>query len=195
MQLVPLLTPRFLKNADKQHLLTTVAGLASDLAATALYAANDTFDAVQLLELGRGVISGSLSEMRTDITAVVSSHPELRQEYIDLRYLLNSPEIAKENNVLSSSNNRSNLWYNAWNRMEKLLSDIRDQSGFEDFLLALRREDIQSAVKSGPIVIINVSQYRYNAILIEQHNKIFGFIKPEQQRHQGQGLKARLWQF
>jgi hypothetical protein len=168
MRLVPLLAPRFLQNADKQHLLAAIAGLDADSTAMALYAAEDPFHAVQLLELGRGVIGGSLNEMRIDVTAVVGNHPELGKEFIGLRDLLDSPESSESKTLLSSANRQSNSRYDAWIKMEKVLSNIRNQIGFENFLLAPRKEDIQISASYGPVVIINVSEYRCDAILVEQ---------------------------
>lgn len=63
VSLVPLLTPRSLENSDKQDLLIRAVDLASDATAMALNAAKTPFDAVQVLELSRGVIAGSLNEM------------------------------------------------------------------------------------------------------------------------------------
>lgn len=54
--------------------------------------------------------------------------------------------------------------------MEKVLSNIRGQPGFEDFLQAPDRERIQNPAMAGPVVIINVSQYRCDAILVERHD-------------------------
>jgi hypothetical protein len=85
LSLVPLLTPRSLETSDKQHLLTDIVGLASDAAAIALNAAKTPFDAIQVLELGRGVIAGSLNEMRADISELQQKHPQLAEEYINLR--------------------------------------------------------------------------------------------------------------
>jgi hypothetical protein len=62
--LVPLLTPRSLENSDKQHLLTSIVGLASDAATVALMAEKTSYEAIRPLELGRGVIIGSLNDIQ-----------------------------------------------------------------------------------------------------------------------------------
>jgi hypothetical protein len=170
MQLVPLLAPQFLQNADKQHLLTMFAGLAVDSAAMALSASKTAFHAVQFLELGRGVISGSLGDIRTDTTDLLSSHPELGQKYINLRNILDSPEALENGNVLSSPASRPTSRYAAWKEMEKLLCNIRKKAGFETFLLPLGRKAIMRSAELGPVVVVNVSQYRCDAIIIDQHD-------------------------
>ena len=85
VSLVPLLTPRSLSTSDKQYLLREIIDLASVASAIALNAAKTPFDAVQTLELGRGVITGSINELRADISDLQQKHPQLAEEYITLR--------------------------------------------------------------------------------------------------------------
>ncbi len=89
--LIPLLTPRFLENADKQKLLARAVGLASDAAAVALIAEKTQYEAIQLLEVGRGVILGSLNEMRADISDLQLKHPQEAEKYIQFRNELDTP--------------------------------------------------------------------------------------------------------
>jgi hypothetical protein len=91
VSLISLLTPRALENSDKQHLLMEVSGLASSAAAVALMAEKTPYEAMRLLELGRGLIIGSLNEMRVDISDLLQKHPRLAEQYIKLRDQLNAP--------------------------------------------------------------------------------------------------------
>jgi CHAT domain-containing protein len=59
--------------------------------------------------------------------------------------------------------------YNAGNELDKLIVKIREQPGFEEFLTAPSEAELRAAAKCGPIVVINVSEYRCDAILVEQH--------------------------
>ena len=65
VKLLPSVSPRLLQHTDKQHMLADFAGLASMAAATALNAGREAHLALELLELGRGVIAGLLLETRT----------------------------------------------------------------------------------------------------------------------------------
>ncbi len=89
--LIPMLTPRFLEDKDKQNLLTKAVGLASDAAAVALIAEKTQYEAIQLLEVGRGVILGSLNEMRADISDLQLKHPQEAEKYIQFRNELDTP--------------------------------------------------------------------------------------------------------
>ncbi|RCI10000.1 hypothetical protein L249_8671 [Ophiocordyceps polyrhachis-furcata BCC 54312] len=48
--------------------------------------------ALQLLELGRGVIAGLLMDMRGDLSEVKDKHPALADEFVALRDELDKPE-------------------------------------------------------------------------------------------------------
>ena len=158
---VPLLTPRSLETSDKQHLLTDLVGLASDAAATALNAARIPFDAIQLLELGRGVITGSLNEMRLDIFELQQKHPQYAKKYIHLRDQFDTPKTSTQFQV----DQRHKTAY----EFEKLVQEIRTLHGFDRFLLAPSEDELKTAAKYGPIVIINVSDHRCDAMIIENH--------------------------
>jgi hypothetical protein len=53
--------------SDKQNLLKQIYGLPALVAALALMANEEAYRAIQHLELRRGVIAGSLSDLRTEI--------------------------------------------------------------------------------------------------------------------------------
>lgn len=91
LALIPALTPRSLETPDKQNILAEGAGFASGTAAIALLAKELPYEAIRLLELGRGVIIASLSEMRTDISDLQQKHPQLADKYNSLRNQLNAP--------------------------------------------------------------------------------------------------------
>jgi hypothetical protein len=92
VSLVPLLTPRFLQNEDKQNILIDVVGLASDAVAAALHAGQTAYEAIRILELGRGIITESLTELRADIQDLQKQRPDLAEEYLGLRKQLDTPK-------------------------------------------------------------------------------------------------------
>ncbi|KAF5579406.1 tpr domain protein [Fusarium subglutinans] len=159
VSLAPLLTPRSLENSDKQHLLTEVVGLASDAAAVALMAEAPTYDAIQLLEVGRGIITGSLNDMRGDISDVRQKSPELADEYLQLRSQLDTPadstflfdELNSEAGLMRQFDQR----YEAGQKLERTIQAIRALPGLDRFLMAPSEAELTAAAVPGPIVIIN----------------------------------------
>ncbi|KAH7131135.1 hypothetical protein EDB81DRAFT_906012 [Dactylonectria macrodidyma] len=129
-------TTTSLENSDKQHWLSGIAGLASDAAAVALNAHKDPFDAVQLLELGRGIISGSLNDIRADVEELVSSHPNLRERYLALRQQLDTPTQLNPIQQEPARQDPSQGIVSSMNEHMSIRGRIHSCPGFEDFLLA-----------------------------------------------------------
>jgi len=170
--LIPLLTPRLLENADKQNLLPTAVGLASDAAAVALIAGKTQYEAIQLLEVGRGVILGSLNEMRVDISDLQLKHPQEAEKYIQFRNQLDTPTASTRQvdrfDARTVLTRHSDQRYDAGQKMEQVIKDIRSLPGFDRFLLAPSEDELKAAAVSGPIVIVNVSKYRCDALIIKK---------------------------
>ncbi|KAF7547170.1 hypothetical protein G7Z17_g7916 [Cylindrodendrum hubeiense] len=172
VDLIPQLVPNSLLAADKQQVLEQAVGLASDAAAIALLAGQEAICAIELLERGRGVLAGSLQDLRGSLSALEQEHPELAQSYLDLRnHLDNSTPIAEldpgvtmpVDDVTNEADGRSK----AARQMDEILEDIRLQPGFEHFLEPASEEQLLEAAADGPIIILNVSSYRCDALVID----------------------------
>ncbi|VUC24492.1 unnamed protein product [Clonostachys rosea] len=154
---IPLLSPHSLQNIDRQDVSSGFVGLASDAASICLRAGQSPYDAIRLLELGRGVIPGSSNELRADISNLQQKHPVLAEEYLQLRQQLDTPKGFRQ------PNHR--------HKIAELLQDftetIREMPGFNRFLLEPTEDELKSAAARGPIIIVNVSQYGCDALIIE----------------------------
>lgn len=175
ISLVPTLISRSYKNSDKQHVLSWAVGIASDAAATALNAAKGPYAAINLLEQSRGLLANSLEEMRADILDLREKHPSLAEEFIRLQGELNL-QASRDKALHDSDGNQplsfqvqTSQPYQTDKAFDQLLADIRGRPGFATFLLPPTQEEMmQAASKGGPIVVINVSKYRSDAILIQE---------------------------
>ena len=143
MSLIAVLTSRSLETSDRQNLLTEVAGLASDAAAIALKAAKSPYEAIRLLEIGRGIIAASLNELRADVFDLQQKHPQLAEDYISLRNQLDAPTaMTRRSNELdlpAEVTRRVDQRHNTGQKLEKMIGDIRRLPGFERFLLGSDR--------------------------------------------------------
>ncbi|PQE18220.1 TPR domain-containing protein [Rutstroemia sp. NJR-2017a WRK4] len=171
--LIPRLTSRSIENSDKQYMLSQVVGMACDGAAVALFSGRHPLDALNFIEQGRGVLAASLQELRIDVLDLKEKHPELAERFEDLQQELDSPitdNASLENNSrISFGQDRTTKRYDANKKLDELIERIRQLHGFEDFLLPPSKEEMLLAAQSGPLVVINVSKYRCDAILVEQH--------------------------
>ncbi|KAK2134077.1 CHAT domain-containing protein [Fusarium oxysporum II5] len=148
VDLIPQMAVRSLESSDKQDLLLKIGGISSETAGLALHLGEDPSVALSLLEKGRGMFALSLDEMRADIKS-------LEEQTLDTE----DPEW----NVDESRR------HEAGDEFESLLAGIRQQSGFETFLLPPSESEIKLAADSGSIIIINTSMLRCDAILVESH--------------------------
>ena len=173
VKLLPIVSPRSLENTDKQHILGEFSGLASMAAATALNAGREARHALELLELGRGVIAGLLLDLRTDISKLKEQHPKLAQNFEYLRDELDSS--GRENGLLVPSNSAPSWRPQAKRRdevdqeLQDIIAEIRTKPGFQGFLLPPTSDELMAAAENGPIVVLNVNSYRCDAFLVEHH--------------------------
>jgi tetratricopeptide (TPR) repeat protein len=174
VSLIPLLVPQSLENHDKQHLLKRAVGLASNAAALSIMCQRgDPYEAVRVLELGRGLIQTALNIVRADVTDLWGKHPTLAEAFLQLRSQLDSPIRVETPSVSDSGSLRTNFdpsqassRYNTSRKFEQLLLEIRQQDGFDQFLLGPSEDDVKAASKGGPIVVVNVSKYKCDALII-----------------------------
>ncbi|KAI3316821.1 hypothetical protein HD806DRAFT_551311 [Xylariaceae sp. AK1471] len=156
--LVKLMTPRFLENSDKNKLLARALNFAPIAAAVALKANKPPYEAVRLVETGRGIIVGSLNEIRSDISELQERYPRQAEKFLHLRDKLDTPTTSIS----------AEIRYKSGQKLEQVVQEIRGLSGFERFLELPSETDLKTAAKHGTITIINVSDYGCDALIIEE---------------------------
>ncbi|MFG3590507.1 CHAT domain-containing protein [Streptomyces sp. NPDC047990] len=161
---------RGLDREAQVQILGQSAGLPEDAAALALQSRRPQY-AVELLEQGRGVLLANTLDDRTSYDRVHERAPELAEQLADvitalavtpqpLPVLLDRSYAAAERR--SPMDQRTVLAA----RRDELVERIHRIGGLEDFLRPPRFADLQSAGDRGPVVIVNVSVYRCDAIAI-----------------------------
>lgn len=168
MSLLPRLTPRSLDNEDKQNSLGEIAGLASDAAAVAIQC-QDVGAALDLLEQAQGLLGASLEEIRTDVLDLREEHPELAQNFEQLRdELARVASINQLTDELASRESQALRRYDAGKEFDEIVEHIRQLPNFKAFLRAPGLAAMQDATDRGPIAIINASLIHCDAILIRE---------------------------
>lgn len=190
IELLPQLTPRALQHADKQHLLVKAAGLVSDAAALALLAGKPT-TAVSWLEAGCGVLASALQDIGTDLSSLHRDYPTLATTFEDSRSILDSPtrsnqDLSQETTVKSFQNDLK-LRREAQAKLDKVIRETRQNSGYERFLLPPAEAELLAATTHGPIVLVNVSRHRCDALVVQstgiQHCELEGLMYEDVQKY------------
>ena len=148
--LLPALPARYLSRPDQEDALRRQSGLATEAAACALRRAAPA-EAVQLLEMGRGVMLAQALESRSDVTDLRSAHPELAEEFARLRdQLTGSPSARSPGVLLAGFESAQRAHRSAEERRntakdwERLHERIRAMPAFSRFNLPPEGADIRA---------------------------------------------------
>ncbi|KAL4727149.1 hypothetical protein ACLX1H_006050 [Fusarium chlamydosporum] len=169
IDLFPKLIFRSHQHSDKLHMLGQVSGLASDAAAVALNAGKGLSEVLRILEEGRGILSQSMEEMRTDRASLRAQCPQYAAELNSLRAALDDPvqwsdALSDPEQTWQADTKRQK---EADDKLDELIRKIRKEPGFEDYLQPPSEKEMMAAAERGPIVVINVSRFRCDAIIIQ----------------------------
>ncbi|KAK6527711.1 hypothetical protein TWF694_004691 [Orbilia ellipsospora] len=189
IELLPTASPQSLQHRDKQLVISESSGLASTAAAIFLDAGKSTYSALRVLELGRDVVTGQLTEIRGGgyLSNLLERHPALANEFISLRDGLDSPIETAVLSPLTRPDGEFPPGLEPWplasgilvesqirqrnfaeQRLHELISEIRSKPGFDNFLVPPTEDEIKAAANPNPIVVINLSKYRCDAFIIER---------------------------
>jgi tetratricopeptide (TPR) repeat protein len=185
VRLLPMISPRSLKQSDQQYNISQFFNITSRAVSLSLADGDDTFESLQLLELGRGILANLQLEARSDISVLATDHPDLARQFQELRDQIDLPSTALESSLIEDSSVISSLKLSKsivdrralFKQFDNLLQHIRSLQGFENFLRGPSKSELYRLAESGPIVVFNVSDLRSDAFLITSYN-IFSLHLP-----------------
>ncbi|MEU8671318.1 CHAT domain-containing protein [Streptomyces anulatus] len=178
VRLLPEVADRRLSRGDQQDAIGKWSGLAGDAAALALDSHDGTpadraLRALQLIEVGRGVLHSQALDMRSDLAELRERHPDLAHRFEVLRDELDRPmEMAsptKPEGQVSAAVRAVDAEEQRRSRADQLqatLDNIRTQDGFASFARPPAVSELLAQANSGPVVSFNVSHYRSDALLL-----------------------------
>ena len=157
-----------LDRSDEQFAVEIWASLATDTCAV-LLANNQVEDALQYLERGRAVISGKLLDHREDVSELLITHPTLARRYQTLVAIVNTPPIFEPDQQSTQEVQRDRR-REQMNQLDACIKQIRDIKAHERFLLGQATTDMQEAALGGTIVVVNITDFRSDAIIVTPMN-------------------------
>lgn len=166
INMIPRINNRSLSRDDQRIIASRFSGLAGNACSLSLQCNSDAIEALKLSELGRGVIIGLLMDDRSDISALSQSHPEKAAAFDRLRSEVNTPvDEAKDLDVRRHEMTRH---LEAVKELDEAIFIIRQLDGFEQFLLGPTLDELKKQATEGPIVVVNVTDIRSDAIIVSQ---------------------------
>ncbi|MBR7833400.1 CHAT domain-containing protein [Actinospica durhamensis] len=169
--LLPHTAPRRVTQADRERALGVFAGLASDAAACAIQS-GEPESAVALLEQGRGVMLAHALDARTELTDLEEQHPDLARRFAEVRTALDAPHdpsfITRSDVDTALTGEHRHALAEEW---QSLVETIRSRPGFARFLRPPGVEEMLAvAAGHGPVVMVNVSELRCDALLLRDRS-------------------------
>ncbi|QWA21889.1 CHAT domain-containing protein [Streptomyces osmaniensis] len=172
-ELLPRLAWRGLDRFSQLYQLGRFPGLASDAAAAAL-TQGDPEQALRLLEQGRSVLWAHLMETRGDWKALSEQYPQLAVEFNEVCRLLDLNVVhfgdASRQGMGEQASEYAPAALTGRLRMAErhagLLARIRALPGFDTFLSIPRFAELRRAANGGPVVVVNVSRHRCDALVL-----------------------------
>ncbi|CAL9675540.1 hypothetical protein SUDANB105_07853 [Streptomyces sp. enrichment culture] len=158
MELLPRRVWRGLRRSDAEALIARLPGLTCDAAANALAAGRPRL-AVEYLEQGRVLLWSRLLEGQSDLAGLSSAWPTLAARFAELRAALDAEPGGVKDPL--GADRRLALA----REFEDLIEQIRGLPGQSRFL---RPAGIERVGDEGPVVLLNVSRWRCDALIIER---------------------------
>ena len=144
--------------------------LASDAASSAIEA-GDLALAVELLEQGRGILWSKIRAYRHPRVQLRNMDPNLADEFDRVSRDLERHAIASQiesplpPGFFDRQTERHRILSSNW---DEVLQRIRQIDGFTHFLQAIPFASLQLAATEGPVIVVNISEYRSDAIILRQ---------------------------
>ncbi|KAF4961201.1 hypothetical protein FGADI_438 [Fusarium gaditjirri] len=132
----------------------------------AIHAGKEPFFALSVLEKSLAVLASALEKIRVDVFDLGQSHADLAGRFLELSQMLDAPIQGGD---LASTQVIANRRDEASVQLDGLILEIRKHPGFSDWLEPSSADGIRAAAIFGPIVVVNLSKFRCDAILVEKH--------------------------
>ncbi|MFY1636561.1 tetratricopeptide repeat protein [Solwaraspora sp. WMMB335] len=172
--------PRSLSQNDREHNLVGLSGLVSNAVACSLQAGRVQL-AVELWEQGRAVLFSQVLDTRPDLSSLAKHRPVLAERFAQLRYALDHPIdvagtegfrqgyehlLGDDTDGMPSTRRALDHRFMLAEQFDQLVSEIRALPGFERFLTPPAIDDLLSAASAGPVVLVNISDIRCDALIL-----------------------------
>ncbi|GKU10360.1 unnamed protein product [Fusarium langsethiae] len=183
LYLLPSVHTRGLDRNDQQFVVSTFAGVASNLCSF-LLSENRLSEALECLEQGRAIIISQLLDDRSDLSSLRQDHSQLANRYQSLVDEVNTPTRQTTAGAVEALRKRRQ---EAAAELDMCLTEIRCIPGHERFMLGQTVAEMQECITEGSIVVVNITDFRSDAIIISS-NSLRTIPLPELS-----ASKARSW--
>lgn len=163
VRLLPRVAWQGIHRSDQLHQLAQHAGLAREAVQFAIMAERPS-EAVELAELGRGVLSGQTLQLRIDLASLREDRPDLARRMTDLATVLDDVGLSTMEVADQRSLDERGRAAREW---EQVFAEARAVLGEEALMLVDRPSFAHLAgLLPDPVVLINIAPVVNHALLI-----------------------------
>ncbi|CAH0056170.1 unnamed protein product [Clonostachys solani] len=160
MEIVPLVAPPSMKISDRLIMLESAQGLGSIVAAIGLSCGLSPLTALQHVERGRGILFKFTNDLRAEESRLRETHPDIADELAGL--------LARTEAPPAETLHQRSIRHLAGQRLETLISKIDGLPGSALSIPAMSEDDLRVAAERGPIVTINLTTFRCDALIVDR---------------------------
>ncbi|KAI0085866.1 CHAT domain-containing protein [Irpex rosettiformis] len=128
--------------------------------------------AVEWLEAGRAVVWSQVLQLRTPLDDLQQHHPQLAHDLHRVSQALEhaaspaSSSLSIPTDVPHTLDSQAQSSHGYALEYEKLIAQVRELKGFENFMQPKKMVELTDACASGPVVVINVHEARCDALIL-----------------------------
>lgn len=145
-------------------------GRAVNEAVTAAIAAGDYKRTLEWLEIGRAIVWSQISRLKTPLDNLQRLHPQLAHDLHHVSQALQHATSSPSTQLSLDTQARSSHGYAL--EYDRLIKQIRQLEGFENFLRPRAYSELICACAVGPIVIINIHSAKCDALILHQPGRV-----------------------
>jgi tetratricopeptide (TPR) repeat protein len=158
---------------DQERLLSQMAGLPMDAAAMAI-TVGDLELAVELLEQGRGVLLARQLEEPGHHAVLRERAPDLAEQLAEMQSALDqaaaSGQISDDGPIYQAAVQSADQRISLARQRDSIMAQIRERADLADIVAARRFAELRATAEHGPVVIVNISSYRCDALVLTTDN-------------------------
>ncbi|OTA85789.1 hypothetical protein M434DRAFT_400111, partial [Hypoxylon sp. CO27-5] len=164
VDLILQLNPRQMSTEDLRQTLRAVSGVAGIATSISIATGKSGTHALQILERAHCITAGLFVDQKSDISELRAAHPELAQQLDDIRTRLSHLPNQQQNS--GKFFEVRDLQQSLLSELSAVESEIKKRPGFEHFQEVPGEEEFKALAREGPIVSINTSVVRSDAIIV-----------------------------
>jgi tetratricopeptide (TPR) repeat protein len=166
LDLMPVVAWLGLPIADRHQHLVKIGGIARDAAAAAISA--EKYDkALEWLEQGRSIVWTQILQLRTPVDELREVNADLASRIVEVARLLDhGAERSNLKDKVQSIEEEGRLYRALATEWDALIEQVRRVPNFEHFLRPPKVSQLIRAAQNGPVVVLNISEIRCDALAI-----------------------------